>query len=68
MFTAGVEICIEAATANIAARVGEDPRVWSWVCSLGAEAEVGGGGLGLGVSVPALGATPGWARHGSAGG
>lgn len=68
MFTAGVEICIEAATANIAAGVGEDPGVRSRVCSLGAEAEVGGGGLGLGVGEAALGAAPGWARHGSAGG
>lgn len=64
VLTARVGICIEAATADVATRVGEDPGVWSRVYSLGAEAEVGGGGLGFGVGEAALGAAPGWAGRG----
>lgn len=68
MVTSGVEICIEAAAAHVAAGVGEDPGVRSRVYCLGAEAEVGGRSLRFGVGEAALGAAPGWARHGCAGG
>jgi hypothetical protein len=67
MLTAGIEIGIKTAATDVATRVGEDPGVRSWVYGLGAETDVGGGGLGLGVGEAALGASPGWARHGGPG-
>lgn len=67
MLTAGVEIRIKTAATDVATRVGEDPGVRSRVYGLGAEADVGGGDLGLGVGEAALGASPGWARHGGPG-
>lgn len=67
MLTARVQISIETAATDVATRVGEDPGVGSWVYGLGAEADVGGRGLGLGIGEAALGASPGWARHGDPG-
>jgi hypothetical protein len=64
VLTARVTVCIETSATDVAAGVGEDPGVRSWVYRLGAEAEVGGGSLGFGIGEAAFGATPGGRRRG----